>query len=806
MDRIIWIIEDNRENLLDAQRKINSHDGMKAMCILSVPFLQKVIAERIDVDEKSISNPSLVLIDYDIAEKNTEYLSILKTHPKLAGVPVFIMAGFLDSERLEECYLKGAMLVVEKPLNKRAILRMDNASWQYELSKNYERVVQKQISELETSKEIKMLNTQLENRNEFLYSVFGKYFSDELIDIILSKREGEFIGGEKTQIAVLFSDLRGFTSLSESMDAQSITDMLNCYFGIMSDIIIKYGGTIIEFLGDGILAVFGAPNKCEDYAAKAVAAAIDMQNSIWKVNDFCRKKGYEELQMGIGVHCGEGFVGNVGTERMMRYNVIGRVVNICSRIESNSVGGQVIVSEHIVKEVSDKISIVEVREIQGKGMKVPMKICVISGIGGKYNVYLNEKEDSFVYKLAKDIYVNVYGMSGKLLEKEGLKARLMSVAKDKLTIHIVDEASIGLYEDIVISHENDDLSGFSDVYGKVVEKTKDENIVINLTKVNNDYKKFWYDIEQGKVELELEWRVDMKNRADVKIIKCNESDMVAYEEYFDKLNEKFVLAYWCDEEDIHIHFYSKDKTIRALEIMDFIANRYSIVKGDGVYAYTNMRKTFWNVCVSDEEATDDEQALERIIDNYYIGKCDWIFASDYCKDNKDDIEKLPLYKKKRVSWAYVKTTDIVPMGESFKMKSLENETDMEFVASDDMYIMIGCRGEIYNISSEKFHMTYEKSEEKFDIFEQMPDYIPEVLGCKENEYISLDDKAYLCYPKSEKKIYVSKIEKRTKIFSEHNKGEYFVGMPGDYMAVREDDISDIYIIQREIFEQTYEKV
>ena len=86
------------------------------------------------------------------------------------------------------------------------------------------------------------------------------------------------------------------------------------------------------------------------------------------------------------------------------------------------------------------------------------------------------------------------------------------------------------------------------------------------------------------------------------------------------------------------------------------------------------------------------------------------------------------------------------------------------------------------------------------------DYIPEVLSGKNNEYISLDDKAYLCYPKSEKKIYVSKIEKRTKIFSEHNKGEYFVGRTGDYMAVREDDVSDIYIIQREIFEQTYEKV
>ena len=121
-------------------------------------------------------------------------------------------------------------------------------------------------------------------------------------------------------------------------------------------------------------------------------------------------------------------------------------------------------------------------------------------------------------------------------------------------------------------------------------------------------------------------------------------------------------------------------------------------------------------------------------------------------------------------WAYVKTTDIALEGTKFKMKSLENESSLELVASPDMYIMIGCRGEIYNISSDKFKTTYRETDEKFDIFSQMPDYIPEVQLYENNEYISLDDKAYLCYPKNDKEIYAVPIENRTKVFSEHNKG------------------------------------
>lgn len=807
MERIIWIVEEDRNNILDAQRKINAYGGMKAMCIVSVEFMKQVIEERIDKDKNSTSNPSLILIGDNIIEKNDEVISVLKMHPKLASVPMFFSTDKIETSKEEEYYLKGAMMVVEKPLNKSALLKMYNASWQYELSKNYERILQKQISELESAKAIKNLNTQLESRNEFLYRIFGKYFSDELLDIILNKQEGQLIGGEKIEIAVLFSDLRGFTSMSEGLGPEAITDLLNCYFGAMSEVIMEYGGTIIEFLGDGILAVFGAPAKNEKYCANAIAAAIGMQNAMQKVNEYCNNNGFDELQMGVGIHCGESFVGNVGTEQMMRYNVIGSVVNTCSRIESYSVGGQVLASEIIVKKACEKVFFDDVIELKAKGLKKPLNVCVLSGIGGKYNCYLERVRKKAVYTIDEEINIEIFSMTNKIVTEFGEVGKLKEYSRNIIRLEMDKEHQFEAYMDVRLrcsGTEQGQLGGFADVYGKITE-VQGKDLILNLTRITDEYKEFGKSVEDGKVRLKLEWRVEMKNREDVYVVRCTAEDLKYGKSFFENLNKKFVLAFFENDEEANVYFYSKDKSIRSMEFMDFLTEKYSTVKGDGVIASAVISKLFLNVLMSEYETSDLITFFEKKVDEYY-NKCSWIFASEYIKDNADSIEQLPLYRKKSVAWAYVKTSDIVPEGKKFRMKSLENETDMIFVSSPDLYIMIGCRGEIYNISEAKFVSTYEKSDEEFDIFSQMPDYIPEVQLDENDEYISLDDKAHLCYPKDDKKIYAVPIDTRTKVFSEHNKGEYFVGTAGDYMAIREDDFSDIYIIQREIFAQTYEEV
>ncbi len=197
---------------------------------------------------------------------------------------------------------------------------------------------------LKAMERIKKLNTQLELRNKLLSATFGRFLSDEIVKELLETPGGLQIGGKKRHITVMMSDLRGFTQMSESLDPTQLIDMLNHYLTVMSDIITEHKGTIIEFLGDGILVIFGAPIDNKNHALDGVVAAIKMQKAMPSINEWNQQQGYPNLSMGIGINTGEMIVGNIGSEKHTRYGVIGKHVNLCGRIESYSVGGQVLIS------------------------------------------------------------------------------------------------------------------------------------------------------------------------------------------------------------------------------------------------------------------------------------------------------------------------------------------------------------------------------------------------------------------------------------------------------------------------------
>lgn len=274
------------------------------------------------------------------------------------------------------------------------------------------------------------------------------------------------------------------------------------------------------------------------------------------------------------------------------------------------------------------------------------------------------------------------------------------------------------------------------------------------------------------------------------------------ENYF-VFNEEPVLLWAWDSEDIRVVFLSNDKSIRAIEFIDYLVGTYAMVNGDAHNASASISKMFLKVLMSDIEVTDVKDFLKKKV-RLYFSECQWIYADEFADEHRQEILMYPKYKKKVVSWAYVKTTNIVNKGEKIKMKSLENESGIVVTASDDLYIMIGCRGEIYSIDRTKFEKTYEVTDKNLDVYEQMLNYLPEVQACSDDRYITIDDLAYLCYPKKQKGIYATQLKTRTKVFNSQNNGEYFVGRKGDFMAVREDDLTDIYIIQRDIFYQTYE--
>lgn len=268
--------------------------------------------------------------------------------------------------------------------------------------------------------------------------------------------------------------------------------------------------------------------------------------------------------------------------------------------------------------------------------------------------------------------------------------------------------------------------------------------------------------------------------------------------------ENLCTLFWAeDNKDIRLLCYSNSKSIQALEFMDYLVQDYVLVAGDEKMAQAVLTPVFLQVMLTDFEAEDIGELLEKIVEKYFVS-CRWIYAEEFVKDNLDKILEMPGYVKKKIAWAYVKTTDIMESGGQFYLKSFENESDLVLEASADLYIMIGCRGEIYHISREKFEQTYEASEERLDIFEQMLEYLPEVKRCKDGSFIPLDEMAHLCYPKTNGGIYAVALECRTKVFNPYNNGEYFVGRQGDFLAIRKDDLKDIYIIRKEIFYESYE--
>lgn len=266
------------------------------------------------------------------------------------------------------------------------------------------------------------------------------------------------------------------------------------------------------------------------------------------------------------------------------------------------------------------------------------------------------------------------------------------------------------------------------------------------------------------------------------------------------------LLLWEDMDDKYkITLTSNVKSIRPLELIDYIFGDYVVVTKFDDRIEAMILKTFANVLIFEGDMAGFEGILSSKIHDYYY-KCKWIYASEYGRDKKEEILNYPKYFKKHIPWAVIKTTQIVPYGEKMLVKSLENESGVVITASEDVYIMIGVRGEVYDISREKFEKTYEMTDEDLDIFAMMTDYLPEVTALEGGEFISLDDKAKLCYPLKGNGIFARKLTVRTKVFGNYGNGDYFLGNAGDYLAIRCDDLSDIYIIQNKIFVDTYEEM
>ena len=241
--------------------------------------------------------------------------------------------------------------------------------------------------------EVESLVSDLEVRNGFIRDIFGRYLNDDVVTTLLESPEALRLGGERRKVTILITDLRGFSGISERLDAENVVKLLNIYLGSMAQVIDAYGGSINEFIGDAILAVFGAPIFYEDAAQRAVACSLAMQIEMERVNIDCVAAGLPRLEMGIGVHTGEVIIGNIGSKRRTKYGLVGRNVNLASRVETYTVGGQVLISEATAAELGDSLETRGCFSVKPKGFASAITIYDVLAIDGRYQVRLPAFDD-----------------------------------------------------------------------------------------------------------------------------------------------------------------------------------------------------------------------------------------------------------------------------------------------------------------------------------------------------------------------------------------------------------------------------
>ena len=182
-------------------------------------------------------------------------------------------------------------------------------------------------------------------REEVARANYSRFMPEYVVKQLLENPNSFRLGGVNQLVTVLFADIRGFTAFSEKEKPEKVVGLLNRYFSVMTDIIFEHGGTLDKYIGDGLMAIFGAPNATEEDALNAVKAAVTMQKRLVQLNTELSVEGYGQISVGIGLHTGEATIGYIGSDKRSEYTAIGDTVNLASRLESNAKGGQILISE-----------------------------------------------------------------------------------------------------------------------------------------------------------------------------------------------------------------------------------------------------------------------------------------------------------------------------------------------------------------------------------------------------------------------------------------------------------------------------
>jgi class 3 adenylate cyclase len=355
----------------------------------------------------------LVLLDLMMPEMGgIETLTRLRQTRSAAELPVIVVTALESRDDVVAALTAGANDYVTKPVDLPIVLAR----------------IETQLELRRANEALASAAQELSIRNAFIRRMFGRYVSDDIVDSLLEQPEGVEFAGERRTVTILTSDLRGFSLLAEALDPLELVWLLNTYLGAMADKVHEFGGTVDEFIGDAVLAFFGAPIRARDDAERAVACARAMQSAMIEINREIRERGLPEISMGIGIATGEVVVGSVGSERRSKYTAVGSTVNLAARIESFTLGGEIWICDSTHARVASCAPIELGREVHPKGFERPLRIHRVA------SPFTESRRAVEWRRLPSAEPVGVSILDGKSVNRERHEARITAIRVNEVEL------------------------------------------------------------------------------------------------------------------------------------------------------------------------------------------------------------------------------------------------------------------------------------------------------------------------------------------------------------------------------------
>ena len=309
----------------------------------------------------------------------------------------------------------------------------------------------------------RLIKKRLETQTQFLKQTFKTIVPDDLDNLLYGKTNNVAISGKVKHLTVIESDIRGFTQLIRDMSAEDAIDMLNHYFESMTTIIRRHNGVVLEFVGDAVIAFFDEEHNGKNHANNAIFTAVEMQRAMKDIQEWNRQRKYPVFEMGIGINTGDVYVGYIGSEHRMEYDAIGSTMNLVSRIEGYSTGGQILISKSCKDAITKNIDVLNSFVIKPKGYSDGVEVFLIGGIGEPYNLKCFDI-DEVPHTLEEPVPITFSVLEGKHCGEEKYPAVITEESKTSATLE--SDHVLELFDNLLIQRFDGQISG------KVISKSE----------------------------------------------------------------------------------------------------------------------------------------------------------------------------------------------------------------------------------------------------------------------------------------------------------------------------------------------